>query len=531
MVKYNEIAVIDDGINVDFYTNISMVKKSIEIDKRCNITEYRNSKIEYSHGTVCAAIISKYTKDAIINSVKILNKSNKTTGRQLVKAIEWCLENNIGIVSLSLGSTDINEKKDIYKTINRAINDGMIIVAASSNNDKITYPASFSNVIGVKALRDQSEYEGYIYNYSSVDGVDILAPSVHKLINYFEEEESIRCNSFAAPYITAQIHSMIKKCYVRYLPLEIKYMLLEKARNYKEVKEENILNQHLEWICRAIIFNIGDNKSFNAEDEAYIFNAVQEEFIYEEDRFKILEIIETYINKYNSKDYDTIVIKDFNNRRFNLNFFAKNLSNYNKGLVYINDYCENKEYLKVAYRNNIWFTGMYQCFNNKLQKNINIDIPIILVVGEKEYGIPSSLKLAEIFKLQGYRCGLYSDISLCELYGMDFLPSKDLYYKNKLEYDVIRGVLNLSEIDLGILFIEFYKLDINYVKWIEETLENDIRISIDCDANKVFIYDEDKYNINLNNKNNINSKLFDGKEGYVAKDIEDLYGYIIEKYN
>jgi hypothetical protein len=530
MLRYNEIAVIDDGINRDFYANIPVIKKSLEIDMDCNIAEYRNNEMEYSHGTECAAIISKYAEGITMNSVKIINESDKTTGRQLIKAIEWCLENNIGIVNLSLGTTDINEKKDIRRIINKAISYGMIIVAASSNNDKITYPASFSNVIGVKTLRDQSEYEGYLYNCNSIDGVDILAPSVHKLINYYEEEESGRCNSFAAPYITAEIYNIIKKSQQKYTPLEIKYMLLEKAINYKKISEKNILNQHLEWVCRAVIFNIGRDKSFNTRNEAYIFDIVEEKYIYEEDGLKSLEVIEEILNKKNLKDYDTIVIKDYNDK-FNLNFFAENLFNYRKGLVYINDSCKEKESLNVAYKNNIWFTGIYKCFTSKLKVDANIDIPVILIVGESETEIQNSLKLAEAFKLKDYRCGLYSDISSCELYGMDYLPLKDLYCEEKLKSHRLKSILNSSEIDLAILFIDAYKVDINYIKCIEESLENDIRIAINHDISKFFSYDEDKYSINLINKDNVASKLVCGQKVYVAKDIEDLYNYIIEIYS
>jgi hypothetical protein len=437
MINYNEIAVIDDGINVDFYTNIPRMKKSIEIHMDCKITEYENNKIEYSHGTVCAAIICKYAKEAVISSVKVLNESSKTTGAQLIKAIEWCLKNNIGIVNLSLGSTDINEKENIYRVINEAVNAGMIIVAASSNDGKITYPASFSKVVGVKTLRQQPQGEGYIYNYNSVDGVDIFAPSVHKLINYFEEEESSRCNSFAAPYVTAQVYNMIEKSHETYSALDIKHMLFEKALNYGEFKE----------------------------------------------------------------------------------------------LAHISYNSENKGYLNTAYKDGLLYTDMELCLKNNPKKNINIDIPIILIVGEKEQGITASLKLAELFKSNGYRCGLYSDSYLCDLYGVNYLPFKKLYYKNSIKSDDIKGILSLYEIDLGILFVDLHELDTNYIKAIEETIENDIRIAIGYDSNKVFSHNEDKYNIILHSENDESIKLPCEIKSYEAKAIEEVYKYIIQIYD
>ena len=111
MLNYNKIAIIDDGVNMGFYNNISKLNDSIEIDINCKIIEYKSNSRGYSHGTTCASIINKYTENSMISSVKVINESGKTTGKQLINAIKWCLQNEFGIVNLSLGSTDINEKK------------------------------------------------------------------------------------------------------------------------------------------------------------------------------------------------------------------------------------------------------------------------------------------------------------------------------------------------------------------------------------------------------------------------------------
>ncbi|MBU5591509.1 S8 family serine peptidase [Clostridium sp. MSJ-4] len=531
MLKYNEIAIIDDGINVKFYNNIHRVKSSIEIDVNCNITKYKSDKIEYSHGTVCASIIKKYTKEAIINSIKIINKSKKTTGKQLIKAIEWCLENNIGIANLSLGSTDINEKEDIRKLINYAANKGMIIIAASSNDDKITYPASFSNVIGVKTLKEPVQHGEYIYDYRPIDGVDILAPSIHKLKNYFEEEESNMCNSFAAPYITAKVYNIIREDNTLNSVTDMKYRLLKDSLNYKDIMDKNILYNHPDWLDKAVIFNIVNNKNFKKNNSLYTFNIIEEKFIYEKDKCKILKYIKECIDNEICEEFDTIVIKDFYCKNFNLNYFAENLSSYNKGLVYVNDLCENLEPLAVEYKNKVWFTGIQKQFTYNLEKYFHVNIPVILIVGEKEEGMLSTLKLQEIFRLNGYRCGVYSDISLAELYNINFLPLKSLYYKNKLTINSVEETWDLGGLDLMIIFIDLYELEISYIKSIEDFLENDIRILINHDLDGVFMPDERKYNINLDYKNNLPINQNNRCKNYNISDIERVYQYIIELYN
>lgn len=403
MLNYNEIAVIDDGINDGFYTNITRLSRSIEIHADCGIIEYKNNKIEFSHGTVCAAIICKYAKEAVISSVRILNERNKTTAAQLIKAVEWCLENNIGIVNLSLGSTDINEKENISCVINKAVYAGMIIVAASSNNGKITYPAAFSKVIGVKTLGQQYVGEGYLYHYRPVDGVDISAPSVHKLVNYFGEDESSSCNSFAAPYITAQVYNILKEAHSAYSPLEVKNMLFLKAANFEEIKE-----------------------------------------------------------------------------------------------------------VSKASKSDLWYMDMNLCLSDRL--NRSIDIPMLLVVGEKEKGMAAALKLEELFKLQGYRCGVYSDIDNCE---MNYLPFKELYYEKTIQSDHIKGIISLFEIDIGIVFVEFNRLDINYLKVVEEVIENDIRIVVNNDKCNIIALSEEQESL---------------KVPYGAKDVDEAFKYIMELY-
>lgn len=403
MLNYNEIAVIDDGVNDGFYTNITRLSRSIEIHTDCKVIEYKNNEIEFSHGTACAAIICKYAKEALISSVKILNERNKTTAAQLIMALEWCLKNNIGIVNLSLGSTDINEKENINSVINKAVDEGMIIVAASSNNGKITYPAAFSKVIGVKTLRQQYAGEGYLYHYKPVDGVDISAPSVHKLVNYFGEDESSSCNSFAAPYITAQVYNILQEAHSAYSPIEVKNMLFQKAANCEEIK------------------NVGK-----------------------------------------------------------------------------------------AAKTDLWYMDMNLCLSDRL--NRSIDIPMLLVVGEKEKGMAAASKLEELFKLQGYRCGVYLDIDNCE---MNYLPFKELYYEKTIQSEHIKGILSLYEIDLGIVFVEFNRLDVNYLKVVEEVIENDTRIVVNNDKYDIIVHSEEQESI---------------KVSYGAKNVDEAFKYIMELY-
>jgi len=100
------VAIIDDGINENLYSNIYL-ENNIEINSELKISQRKYyDPASISHGTTCAAIIQRYSSCKVLNSVKILNEKTKGTKSQLIKAIEWCIDKNINLINLSLGSID-----------------------------------------------------------------------------------------------------------------------------------------------------------------------------------------------------------------------------------------------------------------------------------------------------------------------------------------------------------------------------------------------------------------------------------------
>lgn len=206
------IIIIDDGINNDLY-NIGNLKIDIEITNELEIKTNLNhfGQTNY-HGTTCAAIIRKYLPDAELGSIKILSNF-RGTRYQLVKAIKWCIDNDIKLVNLSLGTIDFKDFKLLDTCMKYAHDKGLIIIAAFNNERIYTCPASFGNVLGVKCdttgtLKDSE----YIYADSSLDGIEIIANANH----YIVDTRGIAnitptCSSYAAPVITASVYKLIEK--------------------------------------------------------------------------------------------------------------------------------------------------------------------------------------------------------------------------------------------------------------------------------------------------------------------------------
>lgn len=92
-------------------------------------------------------LLFKNFPDSEIYSLRILDENGKGEIECLKPALEWCLESGINVVNLSLGTTHFKDKTGIRKIINYYANQGICIIAATSNSKYVTYPASFSNVL------------------------------------------------------------------------------------------------------------------------------------------------------------------------------------------------------------------------------------------------------------------------------------------------------------------------------------------------------------------------------------------------
>lgn len=248
MNKKINIAIIDDGIN---YKELLLENKplhKLEITEDLKIRRWKKCPRNIlSHATICAGIISKYHSNVIINSVKILSSERrKGNANQLVKALYWCVDNNIDIVNLSLGSVYFKDFVKIKKCINDVTLRGLVIVAALNNNNEFTMPACLSNVIGVKSAQD---FSGNYYHFVTkpLYGIDVLASSIHTLNFKTSEYVTRNTNSYAVPLITAIVSRFMQQN--ENLSFEqIRSLLYEKANNYNKEQFVPFYYLNTDWI-------------------------------------------------------------------------------------------------------------------------------------------------------------------------------------------------------------------------------------------------------------------------------------------
>ncbi|MFH1567992.1 MAG: S8 family serine peptidase, partial [Gemmatimonadota bacterium] len=103
------------------------------------------------HGTACAGIIRRLAPGVELHAVRIFDEALVADGKLLVAAIDWAVEAGMQVVNLSLGTTDPSLAPDLARVCGRAVEAGVLLVAAEHNDGLESYPASLPGVVGVRA--------------------------------------------------------------------------------------------------------------------------------------------------------------------------------------------------------------------------------------------------------------------------------------------------------------------------------------------------------------------------------------------
>lgn len=197
------VAFIDDQINLDFiqqccnnpYASIAGVYtvtdgKVVPDQTVCNTI---------THVSVCAAIfLSELRSPCELYFIQVLEESSlRGNIHTLTAALDWCRANHMEIMNLSLGTTNVKDAGLLQEKVHELIRNHGIIVAAYSNRNLLTFPAAFSDVIGVKAL----SFENRRHPSDCV-----LYRGTKKLFQYRDLATVTDCyNSYAAPAVTARV--------------------------------------------------------------------------------------------------------------------------------------------------------------------------------------------------------------------------------------------------------------------------------------------------------------------------------------
>lgn len=140
-----KIAIIDDEINEKYVKNVLIEK--IYVINDMNIT----NNIENTHSTKILSILNKMAKvDFQVVNIIVFDEGKSTTIKSLQTALQICLDLDINIICMSLGTTRISEYDFMRNEIMQLYQKGVLLVAALNNDYHITLPACVKQVLGVR---------------------------------------------------------------------------------------------------------------------------------------------------------------------------------------------------------------------------------------------------------------------------------------------------------------------------------------------------------------------------------------------
>ena len=157
------IAVLDTGVDHEHPALAENVRFSYDA-----IEEAEGGEDGSGHGTYVAGIIAASNRgtekvgvapEAELYCLKVLGDDGRGRPSHLISAIEWCAENNMQVVNMSLGFPDDN--LSVRQALQQAASLGILLVAAAGNeglgSGAVRFPAAYDFVVAVTATdrRDQ----------------------------------------------------------------------------------------------------------------------------------------------------------------------------------------------------------------------------------------------------------------------------------------------------------------------------------------------------------------------------------------
>lgn len=215
-----DVVVIDGGVQRDVIESLSGQAKdirSLQLIDRCCFEQYAHPLDKISHGTICTALLIEYMAkyrllDLVnITSLSIVDLNNEKTIATLIDALNWCADQRVNLVLMSIGVKSYFYANGLLPAIERAKSHS-IMVAAASNDSLITYPACFKDVIGVK-YNPNTPIETLDVIECPYDGIDIEAhiSDAHTLTNA-EKLYSVvyaKSNSIIVPFVAAHLSKVM----------------------------------------------------------------------------------------------------------------------------------------------------------------------------------------------------------------------------------------------------------------------------------------------------------------------------------
>jgi subtilisin len=112
---------------------------------------------EDGHGTMMASLITKRAPWIKLMNLRVLDENGEGYLSDISRAVDYAVEQQADVINLSLGSKDWDP--ELYQSIQRALDAGAAVVAATGNEGRNTpnFPASVKGVWAAGSINKQGE--------------------------------------------------------------------------------------------------------------------------------------------------------------------------------------------------------------------------------------------------------------------------------------------------------------------------------------------------------------------------------------
>ena len=226
------VAIVDSGIEAG-HPQVGSVDRAIAVERDAGaedgvrFVEGPHDDL-YGHGTACAGIIRSLAPEVELISIRVLGENLKGSAFAFSRGVEWCIDNSIDVVNLSMSTANEDYLLGFYDLVDAAAYAGTLIVSAMNNERRTTIPSEFAGVFSV-ACAPGTDREKVWRNPDApaewgAAGIDVEVP--------WSGGATIVAtgNSFAAPVVAGHL-ARIVAAHPGITPWQARTILAEVAEN------------------------------------------------------------------------------------------------------------------------------------------------------------------------------------------------------------------------------------------------------------------------------------------------------------
>lgn len=199
MNRQVRIGILDSGVHAA-HPHVGGIAGGITISPDGLVAGYED---RLGHGTAVAALIHHVNPQAELVAVKIFENKLATSLPTVSRAIDWCLEHEIDVINLSLGTVNTGHRAAFEIAVEKTRSAGTVIVSALEMNGTAALPGSLNGVIGVLETEP-----GSMHDYQTCERYGKLvykAPPFPRDIPGVPREHNLKGVSFAVARVSALV--------------------------------------------------------------------------------------------------------------------------------------------------------------------------------------------------------------------------------------------------------------------------------------------------------------------------------------